>query len=275
MIRTSVSRYSTILRRLPTSLRVFSNHYDISRSSATGLWNCLQIRNFARASSQRTQKPPEDQLPNDPYELLGIPRNATAKEIKIAYFNVAKKYHPDLNPDDPKAKEKFQKVSAAYELLSDDTRRRAYDANGFTKESAQSTYGATGTQQAQHAEEVFRSVQQDVEVIKEALESLGEELRDEAQYFVDNVRARDWDKVNETVSANKGLIFGIIVPTALLIRYPPAVFTLLRLLYAGGTAVITGLIASGNLELVARVIWRRIVAMSLEQKKRVDAKKGR
>lgn len=277
MIRITASRFAKYVGRLPSSFKNEIVACGIPRSSAISAptyWSRVQARNFARASSQRAQQPQEDQLPNDPYELLGVPKTATAKEIKIAYFNVAKKYHPDLNPGDPKAKEKFQKVSSAYELLSDETRRRIYDTTGFSKDSSQSAYGASASQQAQHAEEVFRTVQQDVEVITEALESYGQELKEEVQYFVDCVRARDWEKVNETISANKGLIFGIIVPTALFIRYPPAVFAILRLLYAGGTAVLTGLIASGNLEFVGRLLWRRIVAMSIEQKKRADSKKG-
>lgn len=46
-------------------------------------------------------------------------------------ISLAKKYHPDLNPNDPKAKEKFQAISAAYELLSDEKRRKIYDTTGI------------------------------------------------------------------------------------------------------------------------------------------------
>ncbi|KAM4750213.1 dnaJ homolog subfamily A member 3, mitochondrial-like [Anableps anableps] len=71
-------------------------------------------------------------LPNkqDFYEILGVTRTASQKEIKKAYYQLAKKYHPDTNPDDPEAKEKFAKLAEAYEVLSDEVKRRQYDAYG-------------------------------------------------------------------------------------------------------------------------------------------------
>ncbi|CAD7078177.1 unnamed protein product [Hermetia illucens] len=68
------------------------------------------------------------------YEILGVARNASAKDIKKAYYQLAKKYHPDTNKDDPNASKKFQEVSEAYEVLSDDTKRREYDTYGQTSE---------------------------------------------------------------------------------------------------------------------------------------------
>ncbi len=52
---------------------------------------------------------------------------SAAKEIKLAYYKEAKKCHPDLNPNDAKAKQKFQELSQAYEILSDEKEKRAYD----------------------------------------------------------------------------------------------------------------------------------------------------
>lgn len=64
------------------------------------------------------------------YELLGVASGATAKEIKRGYYAKAKELHPDKNPDDEQAAEKFRKVNVAYQILSDDEKRDAYDAWG-------------------------------------------------------------------------------------------------------------------------------------------------
>ena len=63
----------------------------------------------------------------DPYEVLGIGRDATADQIRGAYRKLAKTSHPDLHPGDKKAEERFKEGSAAYELLSDEEKRRQYD----------------------------------------------------------------------------------------------------------------------------------------------------
>ncbi|XP_014224185.1 protein tumorous imaginal discs, mitochondrial-like isoform X2 [Trichogramma pretiosum] len=68
------------------------------------------------------------------YEVLGISRNSSVKDIKKAYYQLAKKYHPDTNKDDPNAGKKFQEVSEAYEVLSDETKRKEYDTWGSTSE---------------------------------------------------------------------------------------------------------------------------------------------
>lgn len=167
-----------------------------------------------------------------PYELLNVPKNATEKEIKLAYFREAKKYHPDLNTTDPEAKEKFQAIAAAYEILSDPAKRRNYDFTGRTYGSAtdsqQQAYQQQYQQQHQYtqqqAEEVFRTVQEDMDVLKDALKSVSEELRDEVNIAVDAARRGDWQSVLEVAKAHKALIFGVVVPTVVFLRYPPAVF---------------------------------------------------
>src|SRR5580692_9435205 len=65
------------------------------------------------------------------YELLGVPRKAPVKDIRAAYRKLARKYHPDLNPGDKSAEEKFKQIQEAYEVLSDTKKRQMYDQFGF------------------------------------------------------------------------------------------------------------------------------------------------
>lgn len=66
----------------------------------------------------------------DLYEILGVPRSATTEDVKKAYRRLAKRYHPDVNPGDAAAEEKFKEVTAAFEVLSDPKRRGLYDEFG-------------------------------------------------------------------------------------------------------------------------------------------------
>ena len=66
----------------------------------------------------------------DYYEILGVNKNATEEEIKKAYRKLARKYHPDLNPNDKEANKKFQQINEANEVLSDPEKRKKYDQYG-------------------------------------------------------------------------------------------------------------------------------------------------
>ncbi|MBY6241768.1 DnaJ C-terminal domain-containing protein [Methylosinus sp. Sm6] len=63
----------------------------------------------------------------DPYDVLGVAKTATASEIKKAFRHLAKKYHPDQNKNDPKAKEKFAEANSAYEILGDEKKKAQFD----------------------------------------------------------------------------------------------------------------------------------------------------
>src|SRR5215475_4866281 len=66
----------------------------------------------------------------DYYEVLGVPRTASEKEIKTAFRKLARKHHPDVNPDDPGSAEQFKEINEAYEVLGDPDKRKKYDQLG-------------------------------------------------------------------------------------------------------------------------------------------------
>ena len=85
----------------------------------------------------------------DYYDVLGVSKNADAKEIKRAYRKLAKKYHPDTNPDNKEAEQRFKEVTEAYNVLSDSEKKKLYDQFGFAAfeegagpQNAQGGYGS-------------------------------------------------------------------------------------------------------------------------------------
>src|ERR1700724_3974318 len=89
----------------------------------------------------------------DYYGMLGVKKTASAEEIRKAFRKLARKYHPDVNPGDKKAEEKFKEISEANDVLSDDKKRKIYDQLGFYSDSidpaaaeaaARGEYGGSG-----------------------------------------------------------------------------------------------------------------------------------
>ncbi|MFX1323542.1 MAG: DnaJ C-terminal domain-containing protein [Promethearchaeota archaeon] len=72
-------------------------------------------------------------MAKDYYKLLGISKGASKEEIKRAFRKMARKYHPDVNPDEPKSGEKFKEINEAYSVLSDDKKREMYDKFGVVE----------------------------------------------------------------------------------------------------------------------------------------------
>lgn len=79
-------------------------------------------------------------MAEDYYKTLGVPKNASAADIQKAYRALARKYHPDMNPDDKSAKKKFQQVQTAFDVLNNPEKREMYDRYGSSFE----TMGAGG-----------------------------------------------------------------------------------------------------------------------------------
>src|SRR5712671_3810999 len=87
----------------------------------------------------------------DYYQTLGVAREADVEEIRKAYRRLARKHHPDLNPGDKAAEDRFKKVQEAYDILSDPKKKQMYDQYGFYSENGMPGGGAgAGGQRAPH-----------------------------------------------------------------------------------------------------------------------------
>jgi len=82
----------------------------------------------------------------DYYKILGVPKDIPQKDVKKAYLKRAKQFHPDLHPDDPKAKAKFQALTEAYEVIGDADKRAKYDRYGENWKEAEAFGGGSGGQ---------------------------------------------------------------------------------------------------------------------------------
>src|SRR5918998_824064 len=85
-----------------------------------------------------------DSKMRNPYDVLGVPRSANEADIKKAFRKLAKTYHPDRNKTDPKAKDKFAEVNAAYEILGDATKRAQFDRGEIDAEGKPRFQGFEG-----------------------------------------------------------------------------------------------------------------------------------
>ena len=97
-------------------------------------------------------------MAQDYYSLLGVDRNASASEIKKAYRKLAVKYHPDKNQGDATAEAKFKEVTEAYEVLSNEEKKAAYDRYGHDAFTSQGMGSAAGGGRGQDPFDVFREV---------------------------------------------------------------------------------------------------------------------
>ena len=199
---------------------------------------------------------------NDPYKLLQVDRNATAKEIKIAYFRQAKIYHPDVNPN---GKVKFQQIAEAYDLLSDPIKRKEYDTFG-TRNTSNRNYDPRAY--AQHAEDLFKNVSEDVNVVKEAFTDYIDDLKDEMVYAGQCASRGEWVEVWGVVKANSGIVLGLVLPIVLFLRFPALIAVVFRVGILAAQTVFAGLLRSGNVANASKWLWQRIIHLSKERKLR-------
>src|SRR5260370_30191663 len=89
-----------------------------------GQWKCLPLSHFFREIRLMSVDY------KDYYKILGVDKNASQKDIQKAYRKLARKYHPDVNPDDKSSEEKFKDINEANEVLSDPEKRKRYDELG-------------------------------------------------------------------------------------------------------------------------------------------------
>src|SRR6185437_6349136 len=123
-------------------------------------WLLTTSNNGARATSPGTTK--GDSLPTqvkrDYYEVLGVSRSCTEQELKSAYRKLAMQYHPDRNPGDQAAEEKFKEASEAYSVLSDENKRAQYDRFGHAGVSGAGFSGGFDPSAFQDLSEIFGDI---------------------------------------------------------------------------------------------------------------------
>ena len=210
---------------------------------------------------------------NNHYETLGLPNdsNVSSEQIKRAYFESAKKTHPDLHPGDLNAKTKFQEVSHAYQILSNSSSKAHYDqfghdpgSNGAHAAGSSSTggpYDSSSSNFDRDAEEAWQEVW-----VTYGFEHYVNEIKEEAYEAVMDIRERnDWLLAQEFASKHRLLLLGVMVPLALTLRYPPLIL--------GGLRIAVNVVAAFYMYLprhqkrnVLKKVWELITAAAAKRR---------
>ena len=217
-------------------------------------------------------------LLRDYYKLLGVGRTASKNEIKMAYFQMAKKYHPDANPGDIHAKEKFQQVAEAYSVLSDDSKRSLYDSRGWNEQqqaqNQRDPFSSGYSPPNVDPHEVFRQMFEDLGVqdVINRIEKGKSEILDAA-----NAAAKgDWSLAKTFASNHKVLMFGVMVPLILAVRFPGLIAAFVRAGTVGLLSFLTLIARNPRLAAIAgRALYQRyIIAAQRAAAKNRSSKTG-
>ncbi len=259
-------------------------------------------RSLATSTKQNAKKGHETPFKGKtPYEILGITKDATPKEIKMAYYKTAKQYHPDTAPADKQdsAREHFQMVAAAYELLSDPTKKSEYDrstmwgagswktgdSGEWQQKAQQSTASSsrgrgsgaaetppwyeyqTAYQNQKQAEqmwgELFDYTVEGREVIEQAIRDYQEDITEELLWAADCVKRGDLASAAEVIKAHKGIFLAVGLPVAILLRFPVLIVTGVTLAIRFSSVLWLG---AANVAFILRSsgmgkeIWQKIVS---------------
>ncbi len=180
------------------------------------------------------------------YDILGVRRDASAAEIKKAYFAAAKKAHPDLNPGDANAAARFRQVAYAYETLKDPSSRAAHDAamrgGGGSQQRQQQHYQQRQQWQQQQQQQPPHQQQQQWsgnphDIFRRVWSEFGFEeidryiytIQQEFKLAVTDAGSGDFSKAKAFASEHRTLLFGTLVPMTLLLRSPAVAAMSLRL----------------------------------------------
>ncbi|KAH9774587.1 Chaperone protein dnaJ GFA2 [Citrus sinensis] len=143
IIKTVIGGCSKSFSTGPCNQFRVSGNFSLKNANNHRNWLLLRLLN-SNLGGMRSIHGTASMSARDYYDVLGVNKNATASEIKKAYYGLAKKLHPDTNKDDPEAEKKFQEVSKAYEVLKDDEKRSVYDQVGHEAFVHQETNGGPG-----------------------------------------------------------------------------------------------------------------------------------
>lgn len=180
MLRAAVPSRQAMMRprgvsMIPASTHALSLPWSSRRKPESLLDSSSQIR-FASATRHFSSR-----SSTDPYAVLGVSRGLTDKEYRIAYLKAAKKWHPDMNPDDPAATARFQQLSVAYDSIKTAAARAQYEqqrAQGFAGGFGGGGFGGGSANSQERAQATWSEAFADADAM---LETLKEWWDDELQ----------------------------------------------------------------------------------------------